>query len=210
MRPGAEPGPRRRGIDILDTSDLGPPMPRPEGREPPMRRVLVLGSGGAGKSTLATRLATLLDLPVVHLDREYWQAGWTEPDPAQWQKRVRELCAQPRWVMDGDYRHTLPERFAACDTAVFLDLPRWLCLGRVLVRSIRFFGRTRPDMNPGCAERLPRPHFLCSILTYPRRRRPPLLAVLGGAQRQTVFVLHSPIEVERFVAGLARSRTAVL
>jgi len=105
-----------------------------------MRRVLVIGSGGAGKSTFARRLAQCAGLPLIHLDAIYWKPGWLETPKEEWTQVVESLLAGERWVMDGNYGGTLEQRLASCDTVVFLDLPRSLCLWRAAVRWVRFRG----------------------------------------------------------------------
>jgi adenylate kinase family enzyme len=166
-----------------------------------MRRVLVIGSGGAGKSTLARRLGDRLGLPVIHLDALYWNAGWVATPPGEWARAVADVTERDAWVMDGNYGGTLEVRLAACDTVVFLDLPRLVCLWRVVRRWVRYRGRARPDMAAGCEEQIDA-EFLWWIWTYPDRRRPGILARLGaltGGQR--VVVLRSRREIEAFLAA---------
>src|SRR5687767_13223841 len=139
-----------------------------------MRRILVIGSGGAGKSTLARDMGERLRLPVVHLDRLYWRAGWTKPSADEWTRQVAELIGGDAWVMDGNYSGTLDLRIPAADTIVFLDLPRIVCLWRVLRRRLAFRGRTRPEMHPDCPERITW-EFIDWIWTYPTRSRPRVL-----------------------------------
>lgn len=166
-----------------------------------MRRVLVIGSGGAGKSTFAQRLAARTGLPVVHLDARYWRAGWEPTPPDEWQDVVRELVARDTWVMDGNYGGTLDVRLAACDTVIFLDLPRLVCLWRVVRRWARHRGGTRPDMAPGCNEQLSF-EFLRWIWGYPTRQRPGILRRLSTlAAGQRTVVLRSTSDVERFLAA---------
>jgi adenylate kinase family enzyme len=165
-----------------------------------MKRVLVIGSGGSGKSTLARRLGERLGLPVIHLDRFYWNAGWVETPKDEWKRKVEGLCAGDAWVMDGNYSGTLEVRLAACDTVVFLDLPRALCLWRVLKRAVVYRRRPRPDMAPGCRENF-HPEFLHWVWTYPQRSRPDVLAMLERvAADKRVIRLCSSEEVERFLA----------
>jgi adenylate kinase family enzyme len=90
-----------------------------------MKRVLVLGSGGAGKSTFARRLGDLLNIEVKHLDKFYWRSGWTEPAKDEWLKIVNELTRGDSWIIDGNYGGTIEARLERCDTVVFLDMPRW-------------------------------------------------------------------------------------
>ena len=89
-----------------------------------MRRVLVIGSGGAGKSTFAARLAARTGLPLIHLDACFWRSGWDPTPPDEWARRVADLMSRQEWVMDGNYGGTLDARLAACDTVIFLDVPR--------------------------------------------------------------------------------------
>src|SRR5947209_9630130 len=118
-----------------------------------MRRVLVIGSGGAGKSTFARRLGKLLDLQVIHLDVNYWKPGWVETPKDEWRRKVEELAKGDAWIIDGNYSGTLDMRLAACDTVVFLDLPRTVCIRRVLKRVLTYRDGTRPDMAEGCTEK---------------------------------------------------------
>lgn len=164
-----------------------------------MQRVLIIGSGGSGKSTLSKRLGRLLGLPVVHLDMLYWSAGWIEPDKAQWAETVRKVIGEKAWILDGNYSGTLAERIEACDTVIFLDLSRFVCLWRVLARVARHRGRSRPDMADGCPERLGIT-FLLWIWNYPNRTRRKVLALLE-THRKTKNVVHlrNRKDVERFV-----------
>jgi len=169
-----------------------------------MQRVLVIGAGGAGKSTFSVRLGQRTGLPVVHLDREHWQPGWVEPPRETWGATIARLVAGERWILDGNFGGSLEQRLAACDTVVFMDMPRLQCLWRVLLRRLRHRGRARPDMAPGCNEKLPA-DFLWWIWTYSARRRPAILLRLRRLRPgQAAVVLRSDREVERFLASLGR------
>lgn len=170
-----------------------------------MRRILVIGSGGAGKSTVAVRIGERLGLPVIHLDAHFWQPGWVEPSKVEWERVVRQLIARDAWVMDGNYGGTLGLRIAAADTVVFLDLPRLLCLWRVIGRRIHYHGRSRPDMARACSERLTW-EFIRWIWTYPRKRRPGILNTLRPMElEKCIVMLRSPGEVRRFLIGLPQA-----
>lgn len=165
-----------------------------------MRKVLVIGSGGAGKSTFAGRLGSLLGLPVIHLDAYYWKPGWVEPPKDSWLETVEGLLARDSWVMDGNYSGTLPVRLRACDAVVFLDLPRAVCLWRVVKRSILYRRRRRPDMAEGCPEQFSL-EFLRWVWGYPKRSRPKALRLLEEEARGKQIVrLRSRAEVREFLA----------
>jgi adenylate kinase family enzyme len=172
-----------------------------------MRRVLVIGSGGAGKSTFASTLSRRTGLPLIHLDALYWRPGWIEPPAAEWDETIEHLLGGDQWIMDGNYGRTLERRLAACDMVIFLDLPRVLCLQRILRRRLQFHGRSRPDMREGCPERLSW-EYIQWVWTYPERRRPTILARLAAlGPEQPVVVLRSTGEVKRFLAQLPRGST---
>lgn len=102
-------------------------------RDQPFRRITVLGSSGAGKSTLAVALRADTGLPVVHLDKEYWQPGWTEPDRDAWNARLAGLAAAPEWIIDGQYGSSLHARL----TRRSGDLPRPADFGLSVARGTK-------------------------------------------------------------------------
>jgi adenylate kinase family enzyme len=167
-----------------------------------VKRVLVIGTGGSGKSTVARRLAQRTALPLIHLDAHYWRPGWQPTPPDEWHAKVHQILRGQTWIIDGNYGGTLDLRLAACDTVIFLDLPRIVCLWRVLKRQVRYLGRTRPELSPGCPERLSW-EFLTWIWTYPSRRRGDILKRLAGLdQLKRVVILRSSAEVEQFIVGV--------
>jgi len=155
---------------------------------------------------VARRLAQRTGLPLIHLDAVYWRAGW-QPTPAEeWRTRVQELVSGDACIIDGNYGGTLELRLQACDTVVFLDLPRIVCLWRVLRRQLRYLGRVRPDLPPGCPERLSG-EFLAWIWTYPARRRRDILRRLEALDpRKRVAILRSSAAIEEFLAGVPDQR----
>lgn len=166
-----------------------------------MKRILVIGSGGAGKSTFSAKLGVKSNLPVLHLDSYFWSAGWVEPDKEEWRQTVGRLTAKAAWIMDGNYGGTLDIRLTACDTVIFLDRPRILCLWRIFWRRLRFHGKTRPDMAEGCDEHLTWA-FIRYVWNYPTARRPQLLARLDGLKNEkAIIVLQSGSDIEAFLEG---------
>ncbi|MDA8061171.1 MAG: adenylate kinase [Actinomycetota bacterium] len=165
-----------------------------------MQRVAVVGSGGAGKSTFSEALGRLTGLPVVHLDRHYWQPGWAALPREEWRDEQARLLAGGRWIADGNYSSTLDLRLERADTVIVLALPRWLCMVRVLGRWWHNGGRA--VQAEGCPERLD-PAFLRWVWSYPVEGRARLDAELGRhAGRLRVVELATPKEVRLFLAAV--------
>ncbi|MGE5674458.1 MAG: DNA topology modulation protein [Mycobacterium leprae] len=167
-----------------------------------MERIVLIGSGGAGKSTLAKQLAARLDLPVHHLDALYWKPGWTPTPRPEWEAIQRQLVTGDRWIIDGNYAATMGIRLAAADTVIYLDYPRLLCLWRAFKRVLQYRKRTRPDMGEGCPEMIDR-EFVRWIWRFPIDERPKLLERLAAmANTKQVIRLRSPKAAARFLSSL--------
>lgn len=119
-----------------------------------MERILIIGCGGAGKSTLARQLGEKLAIPVVHLDKLFWKPGWTERSDEEFDVLLEQELEKPRWIMDGNFNRTMPQRMGKCDAIIYLDFSRFACLRGVLKRVLTTYGKVRPDMGEGCPERI--------------------------------------------------------
>lgn len=167
-----------------------------------MQRVLVIGSPGSGKSTLATELARRTGLPLIHLDQQYWRPGWVETPADEWDRRLAEIVAGDRWIIDGNYSGSLERRLDRADTVIDLRLPAWRCVWRILKRVASSRGRVRADMAEGCPEQL-NLEFLVYTATFPRHARKRTDVRLARYTGRHI-VLRSPREVRSFLASFDR------
>ena len=173
-----------------------------------MQRILVIGSPGAGKSTLAQSLSERLNLPLIHLDREYFGPGWTTPSRSEWRERVTALAAQPAWIMDGNYASTFDVRVPRATAIIWLDLPRWRCALSVLWRVAKNYGRTRPDLGVAGPERFDWT-FMRWIWSYPEKMRAKTARMLERLRPdQRVYVLRSRSEISGLEASLIPAKEA--
>lgn len=165
-----------------------------------MQRVLVIGSPGAGKSTLSHRLAAHTGLPLFHLDRLFWLPGWVERDRAEGRAALAEVLTGEHWIIDGNYGSTLPARIARADTVIWLDYPTSLCIGRVFRRWWLYRGMTRPDMTEGCPENL-NLEFLLYVLNFRRAWQHRNVAALDGFAG-TIHRFRHPRSLEAWLSSL--------
>jgi adenylate kinase family enzyme len=169
----------------------------------PMKRVLVLGPSGSGKSTFAEKLAGLIGVPCIHLDTHYWKPNWVETPQEEWFEVVGELISQDSWVMDGNYSSTLEMRIKRADTAIFLDVSRWLSFWRVFKRRLLHRGQVRPELAPGCYEKIDF-DFVKWIWNYPNRSRPVVDRILSeNSEGRKIIVLKSAKEASEFLVGVS-------
>ena len=96
-----------------------------------MRRIVVTGPAGAGKSELARELGERLRIPVLHLDTMFWGPGWVPTPAEEWEARQRRELAAGSWVVDSQFDDLLPDWLDAADTVVFVDASLLRCLWRV-------------------------------------------------------------------------------
>ena len=147
--------------------------------------MVVVGRGGAGKSTAAIRLGELTGLPVIELDKHFWQPGLTPTPPRDWVQAQRALARPERWIMDGDlgpYDVPAP-RLARADTVLVLDFSLARCAYRAARRS--------PE----------RADFWWWLIGWRHRARPALLrAIATHATTATVHILRTPRQLGRFLA----------
>jgi nicotinamide riboside kinase len=156
-------------------------------------RVVMLGRGASGKSTLAVQLATITRLPVIELDRIFWQPGLVATPRAQWEAIQQELVKREKWIIDGDLGpyDVVDIRLRAADTVVFLDFSLLRCACRAIRRS---------------GERI---DFWRWLLRYRRKSRPRLMeAIATHAARANFHILRNPDEVRRFVERLTNESLA--
>ena len=166
-----------------------------------MERIVIIGCGGAGKSTLARRLGEKLDIPVVHLDQLWWKPGWVESSREEFDAKLAVELAKPQWIMDGNFNRTIPERIARCDTLIYLDFNRVTCLMGVLKRVLTTYGKVRPDMGEGCPERFDL-EFLKWVWSFNDKNRQRYYKILNETQGVETIVLKNRRMVKRFLRSL--------
>ena len=149
--------------------------------------MVLIGRGASGKTTLARQLASTTGLPVIELDKIFWQPGLVAMSRDQWTAVQQELVKKERWILDGDLGQydVIDVRLRAADTVIFLDFSLARCAWRAIRRS-----RERAD-------------FWWWLLTYRYRSRPRLLkAIATHARSADIYVLSNPRAVRRFVEQL--------
>lgn len=170
-----------------------------------MRRVMIVGQPGAGKSTLAREIGAITHLPVFHIDLIHWRSGWIERSGDEKDALCAEVHARERWVFEGGRSSTWPERLARADTLIWLDVAWPWRLWRIVWRTLRRHGRSRPDLPPGCPERLTT-EFLGYVWRTRTSARERLRALYDRAPPgRTKVHLVGPRAARRYLGGLEQA-----
>jgi adenylate kinase family enzyme len=119
-----------------------------------IHRVAIVGAPGSGKSTLARQLGHRLSLPVFRMDHIHWKPAWEERASDEKSAMARHVLAQEKWIFEGGFSKIQSERLERAQVMIWLDLPLGIRAWRIARRTIRWFGRVRPDMQERCREGL--------------------------------------------------------
>lgn len=167
-----------------------------------MKKIIILGSPGAGKSTFSFALAEKTGLPVYHLDQMFWRAGWVSVTKEDFDTELAETLTKDEWIIDGNYSRTIPMRLEKCDTVFYLDYPRLVCFFGVVRRVLGSLGKTRPDMAEGCPERFDL-EFLQYTWKFRKKQREKLFGLLEGANAE-IHIFRSRKEAKRYLDGMEK------
>ncbi len=159
-----------------------------------MKRVIVIGSPGAGKSTFSRRLRQKTGLPLYYLDQIWHRPDKTNVSREEFDRRLGEILEKDCWIIDGNYLRTLQKRMEACDGILFLDYPVKLCLESVQAR----IGKKREDM-PWVETELDE-EFREWILRFPKDQRPKILSLLAQyGEEKEIHVFSSRREANDYL-----------
>ena len=142
-----------------------------------------------------------LGIPVVHLDQLWWKEGWKNVTVEEFDSRLAMALNMDRWIIDGNYDRTIPQRLAECDTVIYLDFERWECLLGMCQRVFGSRGKVRGDMAPGCPERFDW-EFVKFIWNFNKNNRVKNYTYLAQAKHAEAIVLKNRREVNVFLESL--------
>ena len=161
-----------------------------------MKKVMVIGCPGSGKSTFSRKLRDITNLPLYHLDMMFWNADKTNISREEFDQKLSDILKQDKWIIDGNYGRTLPMRLRECDTVFLLDFPVSVCLSGVESR----IGKPREDM-PWIEQELDA-EFKEWIIAFPKKELPHVYELLEKYNDKNIIIFKSHNEIDGYLESI--------
>ena len=160
-----------------------------------MKKVIVIGCPGSGKSTVSRTLHNKTGIPLYHLDMMYWNADKTTVEKSVFLERLSVVLEKDEWIIDGNYGSTMELRMAACDTVFFLDYPLDVCLNGIKERR----GKPRSDIP--WIETQEDAEFIEFIKSYNEQQMPKVIELLEKYSDKNIVIFKSREQADAFLNG---------
>ena len=160
-----------------------------------MKKIIVIGCPGSGKSTVSRALHNKTGIPLYHLDMMYWNADKNTVEKSVFRERLFAVLEKDEWIIDGNYGSTMELRMAACDTVIFLDYPLDICLEGIRERR----GKPRSDMP--WIETEEDAEFIEFIKSYNEQQKPKVIELLEKYSDKNIVILESREQADAFLNG---------
>ena len=161
-----------------------------------MKKVIVIGCYGSGKSTFARYLHACTGIPLFHLDQLNWNVDKTTVEKTVFLKRVKEVIQKDTWIIDGNYGSSMEMRMQACDTVFFLDYPVDICIQGIYDRV----GKVRTDM-PWVEDEVDE-DLIKFVKNYEKEDRPEVLNLLSKYKEKDIRIFHTRKEASAYLESL--------
>ncbi len=160
-----------------------------------MKKIMVIGCPGSGKSTFSRALHKRTGIPLFHLDMMYWNPDRTTVERSVFRERLSNAIQKNEWIIDGNYGSTIELRLQACDTVVFLDYPPNICLNGIMERR----GKARTDIPWIENENEEDVEFIEFVKSFNSQSRPEIIALLEKYSDKDIIVFKNRDEADDFL-----------
>ena len=162
-----------------------------------MKKIIVIGCPGSGKTTFSVKLQEKTSLPLFHLDAIWHRPDKTHISREEYDTRLAEILALDSWIIDGNYQRTIEKRLIECDTVVLFDLPKEVCIEGAISR----IGKERYDMP--WAETELDPNFAAEIMEFGEKNLPKICSLIEKYKNcKNIIVFKSREEADNFILNI--------
>lgn len=163
-----------------------------------MKKIIIIGCPGSGKSTFARKIREITGMPLHHLDMIYHKPDRTTISKEEFDIKLQEILAGDEWIIDGNYQRTLRQRLKICDTVFWLDYPTDVCLDGIESR----IGIAREDMP--WVETEHDDEFIDFIRGFKEYQSPKIKALLSECKHKEIYVFKSRTEANNYIRDMVR------
>lgn len=160
-----------------------------------MKKIMVIGCPGSGKSTFSKALHKITNIPLYHLDMMYWNADRTTVDKSVFKEKLLSTIQNNEWIIDGNYGSTIELRLQACDTVIFLDYSVDVCLNGIIERR----GKVRTDMPWIENEDEEDTEFIEFIKNFNSQSRPKIIELLDKYSHKDIYIFKNRNKADEFL-----------
>ena len=161
-----------------------------------MNKICIIGCSGTGKTTLANNLGKELNLPVYHLDGINYFANWEARNKKERDKIILEKAAEDKWIIDGTYNSTLPQRLKKSDFIIFLDYSQFASITGVIGRFIKNRGKEKKEI-PGCKEHIDW-KFFWWVINWRKNKRNEIIKMINQIDRSKVYIFKNRKQLNKW------------
>lgn len=159
-----------------------------------MKKVIVIGSPGAGKSVFSKKLSEVTKIPLYHIDMMYHNADGTHISREELKEKFKKIFNEEKWIIDGNYQKTIEMRLKECDTVFLLDFPTEVCIKGAESRV----GKKREDM-PWTEKKLDE-NFKETIINFKNEKLPQIYKMLDEyKESRNIIIFKSREEANKFI-----------
>lgn len=162
-----------------------------------MKKVIIIGCPGSGKSTFGRKLKSVTGLPLYHLDMMYWNKDKTTVDKSVFLNKLKDVMNEPEWIIDGNYSSTMELRIIKSDTVFFLDYPVEVCLEGIKSRA----GKPRSDMpwvENDCSDK----EFIDFVTNFNQSTRPMVVDLLKKYSSKNIIIFTSREQANQYISSI--------
>src|SRR3990172_230224 len=164
-----------------------------------MNKIVVIGPPGAGKTEFANEVGRILGIDTVnHLDNFFWKPGWIRTTERERHVIIMNLTEKDKWIIEGNFLDTIDVQFSHADMVIWLNLSPFICLYRVVRRYFSYIGKERPEIAPGCRDKITS-QFLFSIFAYKIIDNKLIKKKLEKQNSPPFVVLNNPNDVNAYL-----------